>query len=189
MKKFLMSLLFCIACNCSKPPAPPVPIVPVEDDERAVKLVVNCDGSVWYGSGYITDHETTITAGHVLDCPNPPEVVLVSPRSFVDLTEYPKLVLEDLDIGAINYGEDVTPVVIGDITVGDRVCYYPGFPERGKKCGYVLEVEPDKAGGVMTTASVVPGNSGALVFNDKGEAVGVVVAYNPLFGLGYITKL
>lgn len=192
MKKLLLLLLLVIACNCSVPPRQFTPLPdPIIDDERAMTVKVKCEGRTWFGSGYVVDTETILTAGHVLACDSKPRLFLLFPGSIpVEVTESNTLVIPELDIGAIQYLNDKPEKMLSGVLpeVGERVCFYPAYPERGQKCGEVLISLPGD-GGIYVTNNIVPGNSGSVVFNSKDEVVGVVVTYNPILGGGGVTGL
>lgn len=189
MKKLLAALVFLVACGCGSPQKydapPPNPVV---DNSLSMEIVVTGPmGNVWMGTGHVVDSETILTAGHVLDGAD--KVKLVFPNSLtVNVTELPRMVSTELDLGAINYLSETPQVTVGKVRVGDPVCYYPAVPDRGQKCGKVLGVDEGK-NGLRITNDVVPGNSGSALFNEKDELVGVITAYNPLLGGGYATPI
>lgn len=186
MKKILAALLLTIACTCGSPQrfVEPPPD-PVADDPLAMKIIVTKGEATYWGTGYVVDSETVLTAGHVLE--NAETVKFAFPNSItVDVTELPRIVVPDLDLGAVNYLSETSSVTLGEVHVGDKVCYFPAAPVRGEKCGWVVEAESGYAG-IKITNDVVPGNSGSALFNQKHELVGVVVTYNPLLGGGAAT--
>lgn len=191
MKKLLLLLVFVIACNCSSAPKPDVvPPDPIVDDERAMTIKVKCEGRTWFGSGYVVDRETILTAGHVLTCDVDPDIYLLFPNSNPVGPGYEYLVVPELDVGAVHYYNDKPEKMLAEVLpeVGERLCFYPAYPERGQKCGEVLISLPGD-GGIYVTNNIVPGNSGSVVFNSKDEVVGVVVTYNPILGGGGVTGL
>lgn len=180
MRKLFLIAAFLVACcgGPQKAPAPP----PVEDDPRAVLITTKCpDDSVWQGTGYQVDTETVITAAHVVMCGKRDVEPKILQLGRVDVTANYKDVFPDYDVAFIHYQADVEPILPAAVTPGEQVCWFPAVPERGKKCGYVFDVQPGYAG-IVLLGPVVPGNSGSLLINSKGEGVGVVTSYDHLFG-------
>lgn len=178
MRRFLIGLLFAAACcgGAQRPPAPE----PVKDDPRAVLIHHWCADKEYLGTGYIMDGESIATAAHVVTCDGESVGKTVVDVAEMHVTPDEIVALPDLDIAAIRFDNDYPPVELGTVEPGDQVCYFPAFPTRGQKCGVVFAVEAGE-GGLMTFPIAEHGNSGSVLFNDKGQAVGILQGIDRFF--------
>ena len=182
MRRFLIGLLFAAACcgGAQKPPAPE----PVKDDERAVLIHHWCGDSEWLGTGYIMDDQSIATAAHVVTCQGAPADKVQIDFRGLHLTPEEVVALPEIDVAALRFGSDYPPVTLGVAEPGEQVCYFPAAPTRGQKCGFVITVDGG-LGGLMFFPAAEHGNSGSVLFNQKGEAVGILQAIDNLFTYGF----
>lgn len=202
MNKLLVLLAAVMVACCGAPQGPGggngsgyaddagPPDAPPADTPRSVLIRKECpSGTAWVGTGHIMDNETVFTANHVIMCSKaettgpydiePTELKLNG--SVITALEHKGS--DELDLAMIHYFNHYEPLVITMAEVGERVCVYPATPVRGEKCGTVLVNELGHEG-MMTTVEVVGGNSGSVMFNSKGEAVGVITSRDFIFSYG-----
>jgi V8-like Glu-specific endopeptidase len=81
-----------------------------------------------------------------------------------------------------------TKVSLNTPEVGDTVCTWSGY-HRKHTCGTVKHVATNRVYIYMT---VIPGDSGSLLYNSNGEVVGIVVAYmknaSPAIGVATLSS-
>lgn len=150
----------------------------------AVEISAKCidekgEERVAWGSGVLISNRYIITAAHVVnDCEQPNVMIRTQ-----DMKVYPVEVayLSGDDTAYLRLGEGLTlahkftPPKFGEIGEGDQLCFSAGVPDRSISCGEVTDVtERLPPGNIQHTAHTIPGNSGSGVFNDKNELVGIV---------------
>lgn len=133
-----------------------------------------------WGSGVLSGPETVLTAWHVVKCP---------PRSVrIVWVVTPDEVKHWAQLGAGDPSHDVARLVVSDLTaskleivsplVGDTVCIATAHPQRQLSCGVVYAISSFKTTtngtvDVWHSARTIPGNSGAGVYNRRGQLVGL----------------
>lgn len=153
--------------------------------EASVEITVTClkpDMNVvgWFGSGVIIDNERVLTAGHVANaegamCSYQVETWRGEKR-FMFVEKIDKAT--DLAVMRLSVAQEPLPnphVRFGvEPRIGDIVCSAPSHPLHMRKCG---EVQPYTSvpGDIHFGAIVEPGNSGAGLYNEDGDLVGITV--------------
>ena len=182
-----VALLFASCTPCT--PASPHPLT---DDQygRTVQVITICTELPalklhrFYGSGVRVGAHVVLTAKHVVTCPNEDgdddDTGMVMVRDYDGDTFIAYATeLSDSDVAHL-YVPDIPalpPARIGKAERGDTVCATYGWPEWGRRCG---EVWPrttleNPSGGMHAGFVAEHGNSGAGVWSEKGELVGIVV--------------
>lgn len=189
-----LGLVLVLTCTCAgvvpNINSQPTAVVLTENTARAasIALHVQCpNGKKYVGSGFAVTPRYVITARHVVNCNQaeddeayePPMLVVgkTNTGKIVELTE------ESLDgprdaalLVVVGPEEPFTSTVkINTDTVqsGARVCTWSGY-HRKHVCGKVKHVGSRRTYIYM---KVIPGDSGSLLYNEKGEVVGIITAY------------
>jgi hypothetical protein len=157
-----------------------------------------------HGSGVIVDARHVLTAFHVARCPYLPDVHVVT----ADGRRYHVLVRREwrredvalLEIADASSFGPIAPPVIASPATRASICASPSYPMRMWSCGAVDELRDaltdedlpkmpgTRYGDVSVAMLVVPGNSGAPVYDEVGRLVGLAVEGNSL-GIGRIRSL
>jgi len=133
-----------------------------------------------WGSGVIVGPDTVLTAWHVVKCPpRTSRFLLVSGPD--NVKHWAELAAgdPDHDIARLTVaGTPATRLKLAAAKDGDVVCAAVAHPIREWSCGVVIDVGPvkTKTNGTVDiwhTARTVPGNSGAGLYNGRGQLVGL----------------
>lgn len=134
------------------------------------------------GTGIVVDATHVLTAAHVVSCtddkkpePRATPVVRIEHKGLVYYARIARVdTANDTALLVLNQdtliGDDVQ---LGTPKVGDAVCASVFVPKREQKCGVITGITARE---ISTTLAVRPGNSGAGLYNQRGELVGVVRA-------------
>ena len=151
---------------------------PREQWGAGVQVTVTCDGAPQWGSGVLVSASRVITALHVVTCPGGLE-----PKIEVDAGDGPvnaklEIAMPQSDLARLyvsaNLEKWFTPVSIGpDPGTGDRACWVAETPRTTYRCGTVEDVTVDQ---IWLDGFVEHGNSGAGLYNGRGQLVGIVTA-------------
>lgn len=196
----ILSLAFVIASACSHSPAKTI-------YQASATSVLQLKKETNYGTGFVLEYNNQkyiLTNKHI--CQDGEEIVFsenlgqmffwVVPhyREEMDLywnqekvgTEKVLKISEEEDLCLLNYSGSKTPFKLSDskLEVMDPVMVL-GYP-KFMKCGEPLVMEFGHYQGDfrqgdevihMSSARVLPGNSGSPLLNESGEVVGIVFAY------------
>lgn len=195
MRYLLVLTLFCFCCVTFSHVQPSVLRTEWQQDADAVKVGAVCikqpdvprdhrnddDVIYWWGSGVMIDSYHVLTAQHVVNCDNKTHRVGIFVKfinnEIVEVEVDKQNMFSDMALlrrpDNKKFGIAVKPPVISKAEYMDKLCAAFAYPVRKQSCGYVTEVKGDH---ILTTHTIVHGNSGSGVFNEKGELIGLVDA-------------
>ena len=181
--------------SCASPPAPGVVPAPrgyaSEIDrleyEASVRLMVVCpDMSPRAGSGIAVSARHVITARHVIDCDGegPRQILARLAGGSSVLAGVERVLVGPAADAALLVAEGFAAPFRGAVGVleldapriGARVCVIAGgsSPSQSlRECGYVAGVWESL---IAISTRIVPGNSGAAAWDDRGRAIGIVTS-------------
>lgn len=154
----------------------------------SVSLYVQCpNGQKFSGSGFAITPRYVMTARHVPNCnQKEDDDTYEAPLLIIGKTESGQLV--ELTEEALDAEKDAALLVVvgaaepftatvkintDPVKNGDMVCTWSGY-HRKHVCGKVKHVGNRRTYIYM---KVIPGDSGSLLYNEKGEVVGIITAY------------
>lgn len=178
MRLAILGLLF-TACSCLNIAQVETPKPTVHELDAVVKVIIDCGSSYWNGSGVIVSDSQALTAAHVVECPEHvrPKAVYVDAGDRVWQPARVEVLLPELDVARVKL-EDPTFIpdhlVIGTRPdIGDKVCMANSAPRLGYHCGLI---QPGRTKGMLVWDWMTEhGNSGAGVYNEKGELIGLLI--------------
>lgn len=190
----LVTVVLAMQCGCLFPKVYKAPPMARLTDADRAPLVVRVDVlcvendpfedmtpprfSGGIGSGVMIDSRHVVTAAHVVKCAYLPDIHVITADGrkmrVVVAHEEPKRDLALLELASADSFGPIAPHIYARPAVGDVVCAYHAFPERGASCGAVEEVSDaidsdTKFGGVTH-----PGYSGGPVFDAEGRLAGII---------------
>jgi S1-C subfamily serine protease len=150
--------------------------------QQAVLIETGCST---FGSGVIIDATHVVTAAHVPLGDPTCNVPLLSIKDDTG-TEHVAVVegVADFDLARLRLVDDEPPlsdkavIEAGTVAPGDKVCIESGR-HRTRRCGVVTSVS-DSDGGINHTVPTIHGDSGAGLYNERGQLVGIVNTCNVL---------
>ncbi len=191
---------FLSGCTRAAPVAPhTVMMTPAKAYDRAVRIERVCftgdafakvpdimvDGG--FGSGVVLETGVVLTAYHVIKC-LPHSVALIHVVGPDEIKLW-------ATVAAVDAAHDIVRLSVPGVTgdrielatpmPGEAVCVASAFPERGFACGLVWATGPmqTRSNGevnIWHTARTIPGNSGAGLYNRRGQLVGLATnGYKP----------
>lgn len=138
-----------------------------------------------YGSGVLVSDHQLITAAHVVHCDGGWWItarVLGDDRDVPVRVEYADDTGDVARLAALQGTPwSAPPVRAGSADVGAVVCALDVWPDVQRRCGEVQLPSPTPGAELEFTGMAEPGNSGAGVYNDNGDLVGVVTRMVPCF--------
>lgn len=174
----ILSLVSCVRV----PPVPPATRTGAQQYDLAVAIETVCIGRDWIpssklASGVMVDGRHALTAAHVTACPFPPvvRITLASGESYRMAIEW-ESASKDLARLVIASAEilHIVPPVIAAPAVDDTVCAAVTMPGRQLNCGVIESIGSRPRSNIGMSAMIQVGNSGAGVYNRRGELVGIV---------------
>ncbi len=179
---FLMSCTSCsgIGTNLSRSP--------MEMHNATVRIETTCGEDVSWGSGVIVSRDRVVTANHVVQCTPLPGLPIFMPPTKITIDAGDGVKREamiDVQIGdgakdiarlllaESTFGDEFyTPVTIGETPqLGDTVCQTSSVPRWTYRCGPVQTTD----GYIRVEMRTEHGNSGAGLYNNRGQLVGIIV--------------
>jgi hypothetical protein len=161
------------------------------------KFCMGLDGpSVSFGSGVMISGNELLTAGHVVKCSGFATYVVDAGPAHIAATL--DRIWPERDIARLmlfGHAPYYAPKVV-TVAPNQNVCQAAKVPREMASCGPVISVERTTCEddgewcyNAGFRATVIPGNSGAPVYNESGELVALVTGTNPYLGVGYMTVL
>lgn len=149
--------------------------------DLTVALEAVCTGRDWIetgklASGVLVDGRHALTAAHILACPFPPVIrmTMANGKSYRMAIEWEspakdlaRLVIASADVLPI------VPPIVGEPVVNDTICVAVAMPSRQLNCGVIEAVGDSTKGDIRSSALAERGNSGAGMYNARGELVGI----------------
>lgn len=167
---------------------------PAQQKACAVRLIVRCKAKnlASTGSGVIVSKTEILTATHVIEWCDAPEVIATPPRGFgrrmrvsmvSTLTDVARMrIADDGEFG------DVAPPKIGPVSDGSRICAALADPYQQRRCGFIEDQRSDMRNDLIFSAPIEPGNSGSGLYDSRGRLIGIVTAKTE-HGRGIATSL
>ncbi len=149
-----------------------------QQNEAAVIVRVDCDGSRSFGSGVKISATRVLTANHLFRRCDNPQIKISESRTGTRYTATVVARNTKADLAELRVlGPMVFSLVsIGQVQLGDTVCLVTKAPDFARRCGYAAK--RDKLpGDVVHSAVTEPGNSGAGLYSLRGELVGIVTHF------------
>lgn len=142
--------------------------------------------SVAGGSGAVIAPGRVLTARHVVTCQSGEFLALrvhTLSRLILPATVAWQDSAHDLAILDVPGIEPAVALRVAPAVVGSEVCAETARPERKRVCGYVMaridRAAPNGIVDVQVTSPIVPGNSGAAMYDGFGRLIAIVTNWSP----------
>jgi hypothetical protein len=157
------------------------------DHKRALVSSVRIDGLdgegelLGHGSGNylkIGQHKFILTAAHNLEGAS--RLAVIDKHFYVDLD--PVVIDSDLDLAILVPRKElkdtkaVKYMLLEDMEITGETVVYAGFPGDSSKSLFMGTIASNRTTTFVMQSFALPGSSGSIVFNSKGQVVGIVSA-------------